>query len=116
MTINNALASVAVKDIKAAAQWYGQVLGRPADLTPTPELAEWKFAGGGGLQVYALPERAGSCSCTLTVSDIDLEATRLEKLGVATGAKMGEKIGEKSRVFKVKDPDGNSLAFAQASK
>ena len=56
-----------------------------------------------------MPERAGSCSCTLTVSDIDLEAARLEKLGVATGAQMGEQI----RVFMVKDPDGNSIAFAQ---
>ena len=92
MTINNALASVAVKDIDAAGQWYEKVLGRPADLTPMPELAEWKFEGGGWLQVYALPERAGSCSCTLSVSNIDTEAARLEKLGVATGARMGEQV------------------------
>lgn len=71
MTISNVLASVAVKDIKAAVQWYGKVIGRPADGTPMPELAEWKFEMGGWLQVYALPERAGSCSCTLVVSDID---------------------------------------------
>ena len=58
----------------------------------------------------ALPERAGSCSCTLAVSNIDEEAARLEKLGVATGAQMGEKV----KVFMVKDPDGNSIAFAQS--
>ena len=110
VTITNALACVAVKDIDAAVLWYRQVLARPADTTPMPELAEWKFPGGGGLQVYALPERAGSCSCTLTISDIDLEASRLEKLGVATGAKMGEQ----ATVFMVNDPDGNSIAFAQA--
>ena len=112
MTIDKALASVAVKDIKTAVQWYEKVFGRPADSTPMPGLAEWKFAGGGGLQVYALPERAGSCSCTLTVSDIDLEASRLEKLGVATGSKMGDQV----KVFMVKDPDGNSIAFAQDPK
>ena len=112
MTIKNALASVAVKDLDAAVQWYEKVLARPADSTSMPGLAEWKFPGGGCLQVYALPERAGSCSCTLTVSDIDAEASRLEKLGVAAGAKMGEQI----KVFMVKDPDGNSIAFAQASK
>ena len=81
MTISNALASVAVKDIKAAVQWYAKVVGRPADATPMPELAEWKFQMGGWLQVYALPERAGSCSCTLVVSDIDSEATRLKEAG-----------------------------------
>ena len=112
MTIKNALASVAVKDIDAAVRWHPKVLARPADSTPMPELAEWKFPGGGGLQVYALPERAGWCSCTLTISNIDLEASRLEKLGVATGAK----IGEQATVFMVKDPDGNSIAFAQDPK
>jgi hypothetical protein len=109
MTITNALASVAVKDIKAAVQWYEKLVGRPADATPMPGLAEWRFPGGGGLQVYALPERAGSCSCTLAISRIDVEAARLAKLGVATGPRMGEQF----KVFMVKDPDGNSIAFAQ---
>ena len=53
-----------------------------------------------------------SCSCTSTVSDIDLEPSRLEKLGVATGSKMGDQV----KVFMVKDPDGNSIAFAQDQK
>ena len=110
MTIENALASLAVKDIDASVQWYEKVLGRSADSTQMPGLAEWKFHGGGWLQVYALPERAGSCSCTLTVSDIDLEAARLNKLGVAAGAQMGETI----KVFMVKDLDCNSIAFSQA--
>ena len=111
MTITNALASVAVRDIKAAAQWYLKVIGRPADSMPTPDLAEWKFPSGGCLQLYALPERAGACSCTLSVSSIDAEAARLEKIGVSTGALMGEQV----KVFMIKDPDGNSIAFAQAS-
>ena len=111
MTISNALASVAVNDIKAAVRWYEKVIGRPADATPTPELAEWKFATGGSLQVYTLPERAGSCSCTLVVSDIDLEATRLGKLGVVTGVQAS---GTQVKVFMVKDPDGNSIAFSLA--
>ena len=111
MTISNVLASVAVKDIKAAVQWYEKVIGRPADSTPMPELAEWKFEMGGWLQVYALPERAGSCSCTLVVSDIDLEAIRLGQLGIAIGAQAS---GAPVKVFMVKDPDGNSIAFAQA--
>lgn len=109
MAINNALASVAVNDIKAAVQWYTKVVGRAPNSTPMPELAEWKFPTGGWLQVYALPERAGSCSCTLAVSNIDLERTRLERLGVVTGASLSEQI----KVFMLKDPDGNSIAFAQ---
>ncbi len=110
MTIKNALASVAVKDIDAAVTWYEKVLGRPADSTQISGMTEWKFHGGGGLQVYALPERAGSCSSTLTVSDIDEEVARLAKLGIAAGVQVGEKV----KVFMVKDTDGNSIAFAQA--
>jgi catechol 2,3-dioxygenase-like lactoylglutathione lyase family enzyme len=110
MTIFNALASLAVKDIDAAEKWYEKILGRRADSALIPGLAEWTFPSGGRLQVYASPERAGSCSCTLAISDIDVEAARLEKLGVATGDQMGQQV----KVFMVKDPDGNSIAFAQS--
>lgn len=111
MTITNALASVAVKDIKTAVQWYEKVIGRPADSRPMPDPAEWKFSSGGWLQVYAFPERAGACSCTLAISNIDVEAVRLEKLGIATGARIGDQV----KVFMVEDPDGNHIAFAQAT-
>jgi predicted enzyme related to lactoylglutathione lyase len=84
MTIKNAFASVAVKDLKAAGQWYEKLFGRPADSKPMSEVAEWKFPGGGWLQVYALPERAGGCSFTLAVSNLDDEHSKLKKLGIDT--------------------------------
>jgi hypothetical protein len=77
MTIDNALASLAVKDLKAAAAWYEKLFRRPADSTPMPEVAEWKFDRGGWLQVYQLPERAGSGSCTLAVSLFSHSAVRI---------------------------------------
>jgi hypothetical protein len=55
MSIDNVLASVAVKDLKAASAWYEKLLGRPADSKPMPEVAEWKFKQGGWLQVYHSP-------------------------------------------------------------
>jgi hypothetical protein len=42
MTIDNALASLAVKDLKAAAAWYEKVFRSPTDSTSIPEVAEWK--------------------------------------------------------------------------
>ena len=71
MSIRNALASVAVKDLKSASQWYEQLFGRPPDSRPMPEVAEWKFEQGGWLQVYQLPERAGKGSVTLSVNSLD---------------------------------------------
>jgi hypothetical protein len=51
MSIDNALASVSVKNLQAAVAWYEQVLERPADSRPMPEVAEWQFPRGGWLQV-----------------------------------------------------------------
>ena len=51
MEISNALASLPVAELDAAAEWYERLLG--PGRRPMPELIEWQFAGGGGLQVYA---------------------------------------------------------------
>jgi hypothetical protein len=40
MEIQNAIASVAVKDLKTASAWYEKLFRRPADSTPMPEVAE----------------------------------------------------------------------------
>jgi predicted enzyme related to lactoylglutathione lyase len=110
MKIENVLASVAVRDLAIATKWYENVFERPADSTPMPEVSEWKFPRGGWLQVYRLPERAGGCSCTFAVDDLDQVVTHLQNLGVETGEEMKS---EKTRVIMIKDPAGNSLAFAQ---
>ena len=59
MAIDNALASVAVKDLEARRGVVPKLIGK-AGSKPMPEVIEWKFPSGGGLQVYALPERAGN--------------------------------------------------------
>jgi predicted enzyme related to lactoylglutathione lyase len=111
MSIENALASVAVKDLNAAAGWYEKLLGRPADSTPMPEVAEWKFKRGGWLQVYQQPERAGEGSFTLAVSDIDEVISRARELGIDTSQ---TSAGTKVKTLMITDPDGNHIAFAQA--
>lgn len=109
MKIDNVLASLPVRDLAAAKDWYARVLGRPADSTPMPEVAEWRFDGGGWLQVYQGPERAGGGSCTLAVADMNRTLADLKALGVDTG---DQGQGEQTRTVMIKDPDGNSLAFA----
>lgn len=112
MKIKNVLASVPVKNLKSASAWYEKIFGRPADSTPMPEVAEWKFDGGGWLQVYQGPERAGGGSFTLAVADIDETLSDLRAAGVDLGA---QSDGPRVRTVMIKDPDGNSIAFAEAS-
>jgi hypothetical protein len=79
MSIDNALASVPVKNLPAAVAWYEQVLERPADSRPMAEVAEWRFPRGGWLQVYQLAERAGGGSFTIAVTDIEEIIARAKK-------------------------------------
>jgi predicted enzyme related to lactoylglutathione lyase len=109
--IENVLASVAVRDLTAAVEWYERVLGRPADSTPMPELAEWKFGRGGWLQVYQLPERAGYGSFTLAVNDIEEEIRKIQALGIDTSQQSSSKM---VKTLMITDIDGNHIAFAEA--
>ena len=110
MTIDNALASVAVKDLDRAVAWYAKLLGSTGK-RPMPEVAEWTFPRGGGLQVYKGPDRAGHCSFTLAVSDIEEQVRKLEAMKVDASQRSSS---DRVKTVMVNDPDGNSIAFAQA--
>jgi hypothetical protein len=75
------------------------------------EVAEWKFAGGGWLQVYELPERAGGGSVTLAVSRIEEHIDHLAELAIETSRKTS---GPTVKTVMISDPDGNSIALAEA--
>ena len=111
MPVLNAIASVAVRNLTSSIPWYEQLFGRAPDLRPAPELAQWHFEHGGGLQVYQLFERAGKGSATLAVSNLDEQTARLRRLGIDPGKTL---VNPQVRVVMIKDPDGNSLAFAEA--
>ena len=107
MKMSNALASLAVADVAAAGAWYERLLGPGSK--PMPEVMEWQFPGGGGLQVYAAPERSGRGSCTVIVDDIDDLADHLQALEIADAQPVRNEIVD---TLMIKDPDGNSIAFA----
>jgi hypothetical protein len=107
MTVVNALASLAVSDLSAAASWYGKLLGEGRQ--PMPEVIEWQFERGGGLQVYLAPERAGHGSCTLIVDDIDAAALHLREADISDADPVRH---DQVDTLMIKDPDGNSIAFS----
>lgn len=111
MPIRNALASLAVTDLESALPWYERLLGRPADSRPMDEVAEWKFEGGGWLQVYQRPKRAGLGSMTLAVTDIGEQKRFLEECGIVIGE---QSTGPRFKTLMITDPAGNHIAFAQA--
>jgi hypothetical protein len=108
MGITNAFASLAVRDLTAVSAFYEMLLGPGTH--PMSEVVEWQLPDGGGLQVYSLPERAGSGSCTIIVSDIDALAEMLRSTGLAPDAVPSR--NDRVDTVMIKDPDGNSIAFA----
>ena len=109
MTVTNALASLAVRDLEVSTRWFEMLLGEGSH--PMPKVVEWQLEQGGGLQVYTAPERAGQGSCTLIVSDIDEIAERLQATGLAGDVESAR--NDRVDTVMVKDPDGNSIAFAR---
>lgn len=108
MPIANALASLALHDLDASTAWYETLLGPGSK--PMPEVVEWQLPGGGGLQVYTAPERAGRGSCTLIVDDIDAIASELRRSGIAPDAEPTR--NDRVDTVMIEDPDGNSIAFS----
>lgn len=110
MTAKNALAGVAVKDLKAAIDWYARLLGRKPDLQPMTEVAEWQFSGGGWMQVFESPKHAGSSSVTLVETDIEERITDLKAKGIQIFSAIRS---DSVAIAIIADPDGNQIVFAQ---
>jgi catechol 2,3-dioxygenase-like lactoylglutathione lyase family enzyme len=109
MAVTNVLASVAVRDLEPAVEWYERIFG-PAESRPMHEVAEWSFPDGGRLQVYEGPERAGRGSFTVSVTDIDEQFAVLDAAGVRSPR---PDRNSQFETIMIADPDGNSIAFAQ---
>lgn len=111
MSIVNALAGIAVRDMEVALPWYEQLLG-PAS-RPMEEVAEWKMPHGGCVQVFEDGNRAGLSSVTLMVEDLDREIANLESRGIRIDEKSQSDLVE---LAFVQDCDGNQVVFAHAKR
>ena len=58
-------------------------------------------------------ERAGAGSVTLAVSDLEDQIEKMRRLGIEAKRPMAS---SRMKVVMVKDPDGNSIAFAETAQ
>jgi hypothetical protein len=108
--LKNVLAFIAVRNIEDGVRWYKMLLGREPDTLPMRGLAEWKFEGGGWLQVNEDRQLAGRSSITLVDTDIEDRIKQLKKCGIEPKS---VKRGHEVSVAIISDPDGNQVVFAQ---
>jgi catechol 2,3-dioxygenase-like lactoylglutathione lyase family enzyme len=115
----NAVATIAVKDLKAAKKFYGDTLGLKPTPVPEPEVLNYK-SGNSTVLVYK-SQFAGSnkaTSVTWIVDDVEGTVKDLKAKGVAfehydfpgMTRKGDVHIAGKSKAAWFKDPDGNILA------
>jgi catechol 2,3-dioxygenase-like lactoylglutathione lyase family enzyme len=115
----DAVATVAVKDLKAAKKFYGDILGLKPTPVPEPEVLNYK-SGNSTVLVYK-SQFAGSnkaTSVTWIVDDVESTVKDLKAKGVAfehydfpgMTRKGDVHIAGKSKAAWFKDPDGNILA------
>ena len=115
----DAVATVAVKDLKAAKKFYGDTLGLKPTPVPEPEVLNYK-SGNSTVLVYK-SQFAGSnkaTSVTWIVDDVEGTVKDLKGKGVAfehydfpgMTRKGDVHVAGKSKAAWFKDPDGNILA------
>lgn len=110
MSIKRVYAEIAVADLDAALAWYARLLGRPADAFPMDGLAEWHFAGTGGIQLFRDADHAGAALLTFAIDDLEGYGAALAERGLPVGAIT---TGEKARFVAVTDPEGNTITLAE---
>jgi catechol 2,3-dioxygenase-like lactoylglutathione lyase family enzyme len=109
MSIRNAIACVAVKDLNTSLPWYERLVGRGPDRAE-PDMVEWIFEQGGRLQLHQQPGRAGHGSVAIAVGNLDTEMLHLNKWGISAGDVIRSSA---ERTLVIEDPDGNSIALSE---
>jgi predicted enzyme related to lactoylglutathione lyase len=115
----DAIATVAVKDLKAAKKFYGDTLGLKLTPVPEPEVLNYK-SGNSTVLVYK-SQFAGTnkaTSVTWIVDDVEGTVKDLKARGIAfehydfpgMTRKGDVHIAGKSKAAWFKDPEGNTLA------
>ena len=115
----DAIATVAVKDLKAAKKFYGDTLGLKLTPVPEPEVVNYK-SGNSTVLVYK-SQFAGTnkaTSITWLVDDVESTVKDLKAKGIAFEhydfpgmTRKGDiHIAGKSKAAWFKDPEGNTLA------
>lgn len=114
-------ASLPVRDLEVATEWYARIFGRVPDGRPTPEIAEYYLAEGrvpghGTLQLRIDVDRAGGGLATINVLDIAPVTAALAALGATFSPQAFAVDAETVSAVTVgtfEDLDGNSVTVVQ---
>lgn len=114
-------ASLPVRDLEDAAEWYARIFGRVPDGRPAPDIAEYYLADKrvpehGTLQLRVDEDRAGGGLATVNVPDIGAVTAALAELGATFEPQAFAVDAETVSAVTVgtfEDLDGNAVTIVQ---
>jgi hypothetical protein len=111
MTLAGFTADVRANDLEVARAFYAAALGRPPDLTPAPDTAEWNLhqAPQIALRILHTPHPPGGARIGIGVTDLATEHARLRRALPAVPDL--EVVPGVIALVELSDPDGNLLVF-----
>jgi predicted enzyme related to lactoylglutathione lyase len=106
----NVVGVLPVTNYAEAVKWYQSWIGRPPDVEPTEDVAEWQLAENAWIQVSVDPESAGRTTVVVGVKDID----RQRAISAAGGVAVGD-VSDYGfiKTAEAVDPAGNKILFVQ---
>jgi predicted enzyme related to lactoylglutathione lyase len=112
MSFRGITVDVPVSDLERARSFYEWWHGRPADLTPNPDVVEWILHSTPqvAFRVVLDPDRAGTARVGVGVDDLEQERDRLTGTRVRVAAEI-TRIPGVIALFQLEDDDGNKLVY-----
>jgi catechol 2,3-dioxygenase-like lactoylglutathione lyase family enzyme len=72
MPASSVTIGIPVRELDEATRWYTEVLGKPPDIEPVPDIREWNIAGT-WIQLAEDPRTGGNWVLRIGVADLDAE-------------------------------------------
>jgi hypothetical protein len=104
-------AGLRVREFAQARKWYELLLGEPT-FFPHDTEAVWTLAEGRSVFIEEDAGRAGNCTVTIFVSDLDAWTAEIGARGLEPDERLTYSNGVRKAVYR--DPDGNELGFGGA--
>ena len=109
--INGVISVIPVKEFDKALDFYSRLFSRNPEIVPMDGVAEWQLLQGAWIQLSFDPEKAGSTTVVITVTDIDEQHHFCKSNGLPIGDVI--EYPEVIKLADVSDPEGNKVSFVQ---
>jgi hypothetical protein len=101
-------AGLRVADFRSARPWFERLLGEPTSFPHATE-AVWTLAENASVYIVEDTDRAGDCSVTIFVDDLDAQVAAIAGRQLEPSERVTLTNGVRKMIYR--DADGNEVVF-----